>query len=166
MVTSGDRDGIDAGVVTRRILALARETQAKILVVDDNDLELTLMCDRLQACGFEVRRAPDGVEALRLLEHEWFPVILTDWQMPIMSGVELTQRLRAKGVTDTFIIMLTVLDSRFDYEEAYRSGVDDYLTKKVPEVELFARIHAAFTTLNLRRSLQDARAALAARDTK
>jgi len=58
--------------------------------------------------------------------------------------------------------MLTVLDSSFDYERAYEAGVDEYLTKKMPEIELFARIHAAFNTLNLRRALQEASAQLAA----
>jgi DNA-binding response OmpR family regulator len=56
------------------------------------------------------------------------------------------------------VIMLTVLDKSFDYERAYGAGVDEYLTKKLPEIELFARIHATFSMLNLRRALQDARA--------
>jgi two-component system response regulator YesN len=59
-------------------------------------------------------------------------VVITDWQMPVMDGLEFTQQLRKKGVTDTFVIMLTVLDSSFDYERAYESGVDDYLSKKQP----------------------------------
>jgi DNA-binding response OmpR family regulator len=82
--------------------------------------------------------------------------------MPVMDGLEFTLELRRRGITDTFVIMLTVLDSSFDYERAYESGVDDYLSKKQPDVELHARIHSAFTTLHLRRELQAARAALAA----
>jgi DNA-binding response OmpR family regulator len=62
--------------------------------------------------------------------------------------------------------MLTVLDKSFDYERAYEAGVDEYLTKKLPEVELFARIHAAFSTLNLRRALKEAQTQLAAAGTK
>jgi DNA-binding response OmpR family regulator len=153
---------IDTGAMTTRLRALSDPGQMRILVVDDDDLELSLICDRLRARGFTVSQAANGQEALDILERQWFPVVLTDWQMPVMDGLELTQQLRAKGVTDTFVIMLTVLNSSFDYERAYESGVDDYLSKKQPDVELYARIHAAFTTLHLRKELQAARAALAA----
>jgi CheY-like chemotaxis protein len=144
-------------------MTLAQTTEAKILVVDDDELELALLADRLESCGLTVRRANDGAEALQVLEKEWFPVILTDWQMPRVSGVELTEQLRARDVTDTFVIMLTVLETNFDYERAYQAGVDDYLSKKRPEVELLARIHAAFSTVKLRKALQEATAELEAR---
>ena len=161
----GPSDGsvnIDTGAVTSRLLALSDPLDKRILVVDDDDLELSLICDRLRARDFQVSQAANGQEALEVLERHWFPVVITDWQMPVMDGLELTQALRRKGVNDTFVIMLTVLDSSFDYERAYESGVDDYLSKKQPDVELYARIHSAFTTLSLRRELQAARAALAA----
>jgi CheY-like chemotaxis protein len=156
MADSPERDGFHRGSVTARIIALARSTQAKILVVDDDELELALVCDRLQSCGLEVRQAANGEQALEALRKEWFPVIVTDWQMPVMSGIELTERLREQGSTDTYVIMLTVLDTGFDYERAYAAGVDDYLSKKMPEVELLSRIHAGFSTVNLRRQLQEA----------
>jgi two-component system, cell cycle response regulator len=161
----GRSDGnvnIDTGAVTSRLLALTDPSDRRILVVDDDDLELSLICDRLRARDFQVSQAVNGQEALDILEREWFPVVVTDWQMPVVDGLEFTQQLRKRGVTDTFVIMLTVLNSSFDYERAYESGVDDYLSKKQPDVELHARIHAAFTTLKLRRELQAARAALAA----
>ena len=161
----GRSDGslnIDTGAVTSRLLALSDPFDKRILVVDDDDLELSLICDRLRGRDFQVSQAANGQEALEALERQWFPVVITDWQMPVMDGLELTQALRKKGVSDTFVIMLTVLDSSFDYERAYESGVDDYLSKKQPDVELYARIHSAFTTLSLRRELQAARAALAA----
>jgi two-component system, cell cycle response regulator len=166
MGDSDENPDIVSGPVTNRILALAGDARPKILVVDDDELELTLICDRLEFRGFEVRRAAHGAEALKILEQEWFPVILTDWNMPVMSGLELTKHLRANGVMDTYVIMLTVLDTSFDYERAYEAGVDDYLTKKMPAIEMFARIHSAFNTLNLRRSLREARDALAAKHTE
>jgi DNA-binding response OmpR family regulator len=88
-------------------------------------------------------------------------VLLVDWSMPVMSGIELTQRLRARGVDDSYIIMLTSRDSTLDYEQGYRAGVDDYLTKKVRDTELLARIHSGFSTYALRRSLKEVRAELA-----
>lgn len=161
MTDRGDSHSIDSGAVTRRVRMLARDIRPRILVVDDDEIELELISDRLAACGLEVARAPDGVQALKLLEKDWFPVIVTDWQMPVLTGVEMVEHLRARGVTDTYILMLTVLDSTFDYERAYDAGVDDYLIKKAPDVELLARIHAAFSTVNLRHELRKARAALA-----
>jgi CheY-like chemotaxis protein len=163
---NGDtRHDINSGIVSERILAIAQGSEAKILVVDDDELTLALISDLLQSGGFEVRQASDGARALKLLEHEWFPVIITDWQMPVMSGLELTRGLRARGVLDTYVIMLTALESGADYESAYEAGVDDYLTKKLPDIELFSRIHAAYRTLYLRRSLQEARTALAKQST-
>ena len=156
---------INDSIVSRRILAITQGSEARILLIDDDELTLSLISDLLQSSGFEVRQAADGQQALKLLEHEWFPVIITDWQMPVMSGLELTRRLRAKGVLDTYVIMLTALETESDYQSAYEAGVDDYLTKKLPDIELFSRIHAAYRTLNLRRALQEARAALAEKNT-
>jgi len=59
MADSHEHDGFHRGAVTARIMSLARGTQAKILVVDDDELELALVCDRLQSCGLDVRQA-DG----------------------------------------------------------------------------------------------------------
>jgi PleD family two-component response regulator len=130
-------------------------------LVDDDDLELALMADRIGSAGFEVARAMNGDEALDLLARQWFPLVITDWQMPVMDGIAFTEALRLRGVDDTYVIMLTMRESSMDYERGYLAGVDDYLTKRLPDSELFARIHAAFNTLALRRSLKETQAALA-----
>jgi len=160
MANYSERDRFHDGAVTARIQVLAQAIEAKILVVDDDDLELALLSDWLSSCGLSVRQANNGAEALKCLAGEWFPVVLTDWQMPIMTGIELTEKLRARNVTDTFVIMLTVLDGDFDFERAYEAGVDDYLSKKRSRVELLARIHSAFATVRLRKALSDANARL------
>jgi len=155
-------DTIDTGAVTGKLRALAQDMPLKILVVDDDDLERSLVADELQVRGFEVERAADGVQALSILESQSFPVILVDWSMPVMDGIELTQRMRAIGMDDSYVIMLTARDTTLDYQAGYHAGVDDYLTKKVRDTELLARIHAGLNTFNLRRSLKQTRAALAA----
>jgi CheY-like chemotaxis protein len=162
MANPSERDRFHDGAVTMRIQVLARTIEAKILVVDDDELELALLSDWLSSCGLSVRQASNGAEALKCLAQEWFPVVLTDWQMPIMTGIELTEKLRARSVTDTFVIMLTVLADDFDFERAYDAGVDDYLSKKRSRVELLARIHAAFATVRLRKALSEANARLIA----
>jgi PleD family two-component response regulator len=136
----------------------------RILLVDDDELSRELMADRLKSAGFEVTTAAHGNEALAILERQWFPILITDWMMPQLSGVDLTERLRALGVDDTYVIMLTVRDAGFDYERGYHAGVDDYLTKKLPDEELLARVQKGFSTLMLRRSLKAAQAGLLARD--
>jgi PleD family two-component response regulator len=151
--------GIEA--MATRMSVLTRALPMRILLVDDDDLELTLMADRIGAAGFEVARAMNGEEALELLGQQWFPLVITDWKMPVMDGIALTEALRSRGVDDTYVIMLTMRESSMDYERGYLAGVDDYLTKRLPDAELFARIHAAFNTLALRRSLKETQAALA-----
>lgn len=132
----------------------------RILVVDDDELELALVCDRLESAGFAVTRATNGHEALGLLQRQWFPVVITDWQMPVMDGIAFTEALRAQGNDETYVIMLTMREASMDYERGYHSGVNDYLTKRLPDADLFARIHAAFNALALRRSLAHAQRAL------
>jgi PleD family two-component response regulator len=77
-----------------------------------------------------------------------------------MDGISFTEALRHRGTTDTYIIMLTMREASVDYERGYVAGVDDYLSKRMPDAELWARITAAFNTLALRRSLKEAQAAL------
>jgi CheY-like chemotaxis protein len=157
-----DADTIEMGAVTGRLRALSQDMQLTILIVDDDELDRLLIADRLEARGFEVARAANGAEALALLEGTVIPVLLVDWSMPVMNGIELTERLRALGMDDSYIIMLTARDNNLDCEVGYRAGVDDYLTKKVRDTELIARIHSGFSTFALRRSLKKVRAELAA----
>jgi PleD family two-component response regulator len=151
---------MNADAMATRMSVLTRALPTRILIVDDDPLEAELMADRLASAGFDVSRARNGEEALALRDRQWYPLVITDWQMPVMDGIAFTQALRSRGSEDTYIIMLTMRDASVDYERGYISGVDDYLTKKVPDPELFARIHAAFNTLALRRSLRETQAAL------
>ena len=149
-----------ADAIATRMSVLGRALPSRVLLVDDDELELELMADRLEAAGFEVARAANGEAALQLIEQQWYPLVITDWPMPVMDGITFTEALRGRGATDTYIIMLTMREASVDYERGYVAGVDDYLSKRVPDAELFARITAAFNTLALRRSLKEAQAAL------
>lgn len=143
-----------------RLAVLTRALPSRILVVDDEEDARELITQRLTAGGFEVRHAGNGQEALEILAREWYPLVITDWQMPVMDGLGLTRTLRARAAEDTYIIMLTMRDSSADFEQGYIAGVDDYLTKTVSDAELFSRVYAAFNTLALRRSLREAQAAV------
>lgn len=160
-VPLSEEDAINSGVITVRMRALTQEAPLSILVVDDDEIELALIGGQLEARGLDVFRASNGKEALAMIEERFFPVLLIDWQMPLMDGIELAERVRARGMDETYIVMLTGRDGHFDYRRGYEAGIDDYLTKKLPDVELHARITAAFGTAALRHSLKEARAALA-----
>lgn len=151
---------MNAGVMATRLSVLTRALPSRILVVDDDEQDRELIMRRLRDAGFEVRPASNGQEALDVLATQWHPLVITDWHMPVMDGLVLTKTLRERGAEDTYIIMLTMRDASNDFEQGYVAGVDDYLSKRVSDPELFARIYAAFNTLALRRSLREAQVAV------
>jgi DNA-binding response OmpR family regulator len=129
----------------------------RILLVDDDELELELMADRLRSLGFETHTVSDGSAALELLRTQSFPVVITDWQMPRMDGIRLTESLRGQGDSETYIIMLTVLDDDSSHERGYFAGVDDYLSKRAPDAKIVAGIRAAFRAVEMRQALHAVR---------
>jgi CheY-like chemotaxis protein len=159
-------DDINSGAVTRRLRVLAADMPLSVLIVDDDELERALIGDRLAQRGIRVIEASDGVEALALLRHEKVPVVVVDWHMPVMDGIEFTERFRAEMPGDTYVIMLTARKEDFDFERGFSAGVDDFLTKEVREPELIARIHAGLNTYSLRAQLRETRAALQGADTR
>jgi sigma-B regulation protein RsbU (phosphoserine phosphatase) len=159
-------DDINSGAVTRRLRVLAADMPLSVLIVDDDELERALIADRLAQRGIRVIEASDGAEALALLRHEKVPVVVVDWHMPVMDGIEFTERFRAEMPGDTYVIMLTARKEDFDFERGFSAGVDDFLTKEVREPELIARIHAGLNTYSLRAQLRETRAALQGADTR
>jgi DNA-binding response OmpR family regulator len=128
-----------------------------VLLVDDDELELELMADRLRSLGFETHTVSDGSAALDLLRTQSFPLVITDWQMPRMDGIQMTERLRSEGDNETYIIMLTVLDDASSHERGYFAGVDDYLSKRAPDAKIVMAIRAAFKAVEMRRALRAAK---------
>jgi CheY-like chemotaxis protein len=154
-------DDINSGAITSRLRTLSGAMPLAVLIVDDDELERALIGDRLAQRGIRVAEATNGAEALERLRTEEIPVVIVDWHMPVMDGIEFTERFRAELPGDTYVIMLTSRREDYDFERGYRAGVDDYLTKGVREPELIARIHTGLHTHSLRVQLREARAALA-----
>jgi DNA-binding response OmpR family regulator len=153
---------INSGVVTTRLRALAADIALSVLIIDDDELERALIADHLTSRGIKVGECADGAQALERLAREKVPVVIVDWHMPVMDGIEFTEKFRAANAGgDTYVIMLTSRKEEFDFARGYRAGVDDYLTKGVRELELVARIHSGLHTYSLRVQLREARAALA-----
>ncbi len=114
---------------------------AKILVVDDNKLLADLVSDSLGAEHYTTECAYNGEDARLLLKSYHYDVIVLDWGLPGVSGVELCKEYRFGGGT-TPILMLTGKDTIDDKEAGLDSGADDYLTKPFHLKELSARVRA------------------------
>ncbi|CAN5181053.1 response regulator transcription factor [soil metagenome] len=114
---------------------------SKILLVED-DLSLVATVDQwLSAENYTVETASDGLEGWARLQFEKFDLIVMDWNLPEISGLELCKRFRAeKGLTP--VIMLTGRSAVAEKEAGLDAGADDYLTKPFSMKELSARIRA------------------------
>ncbi|MCB1887802.1 MAG: HDOD domain-containing protein [Rhodocyclaceae bacterium] len=129
----------------QRIGADLKGPPLRVLVVDDEEATRRLMQAWLaDECGHAVALAPDGRSALALALEQHPQVVLTDWVMPEMDGIELTRALRATDWgRSIYVIMLTALGSEDQLETAFAEGVDDYLTKPFSQRALRARLMAA-----------------------
>lgn len=128
-----------------------------ILVVDDDPVSCTLIKKFLTKAGFEVATAANGSDALHLCEQRFFPIVLTDWMMPQIDGIQLCELIRKKK-TDTYVylVLITSRRSKNDIISGLESGADDYLTKPVNQAELLARIKSGIRVLELEKSLKSA----------
>ncbi len=114
-----------------------------ILLVEDEAAIREMVSLALERAGFTVWQAEDGAQAERLLVDVMPDLMLLDWMMPGVSGIELARRLRRDEVTrEVPIIMLTARSEEEDCIRGLESGVDDYMTKPFSPRELIARINA------------------------
>jgi two-component system cell cycle response regulator DivK len=114
---------------------------AKILLVEDNELNRDMLSKRLQRKGYEVTIAVDGQEGLSLARSSTPHLILMDMSLPIMNGWEATEQLKANPQTKHIpVIALTAHAMVGDREKALQSGCDDYDTKPVEFTRLLEKI--------------------------
>jgi diguanylate cyclase (GGDEF)-like protein len=123
----------------------------KVLVVDDSRLLRGILEDTLKAAGYQVTTAENGKEALALYRTSYFPIVITDWIMPEMSGLELCKAIREdpSSYSYTYIIILTSQESKNDIIAGLEAGADEYLVKPVHKPELQARLKTARRILEL-----------------
>ena len=128
-----------------------------ILVVDDDIVSRTVVEKHLKKAGFIVATAANGVEALEHFDRQFFPIVLTDWMMPVIDGPHLCRLIREKKTDGyVFIVLITARDSKTDIVSGLESGADDYLTKPIHPAELIARINTGIRILKLEKSLKKA----------
>jgi CheY-like chemotaxis protein len=125
-------------------------TRKKLLIVDDEQLNLEFFEVMLSKLGFTVEKANDGVEALEKVRRFFPDLILLDNIMPRMSGWEVTRTLKGDAkFRDIPIIMFSALDDVKDKLEGYDLGVEDYITKPFNFSEVLARIRVALRNREL-----------------
>nr|WP_255500806.1 phosphate regulon transcriptional regulator PhoB [Caulobacter sp. 17J80-11] len=113
------------------------------MVVEDEDALATLLQYNLEKEGYQVAVAQDGEEALVQVDERQPDLIVLDWMLPKVSGIEVCRRLRGRVETRNLpIIMLTARGEETDRIRGLDTGADDYLTKPFSTVELAARIRA------------------------
>jgi diguanylate cyclase (GGDEF)-like protein len=124
----------------------------RVLVVEDDKIIRTLLETWLrEECHYTVATAHDGREALALAVEFKPHVVMTDWLMPVMDGIDLCKALReSKWGQNIYVLMLTSVESEGELVAAFAAGVDDYLTKPVNMRGLSARLMAAWRYVRLR----------------
>ncbi len=114
-----------------------------ILVMEDEDALATLLQYNLEKEGYDVTVAPDGEEGLIQVDERMPDLVLLDWMLPKLSGIEVCRRLRGRAETRNIpIIMLTARGEETDRVRGLDTGADDYMTKPFSMTELTARIRA------------------------
>ncbi len=116
---------------------------ARILVVEDEEALCALLEYNLSREGFDVSICRNGEDALTLLRDDKPDILLLDWMLPHVSGIEICRQVRARAETrDLPIIMLTARSEEDDRIRGLDTGADDYLTKPFSMTELLARVRA------------------------
>lgn len=125
------------------------------LVVDDDPVVAATLKAVVSKAGYAVRVARDGSEAWQALQQAPVSVVISDWYMPAMDGLELCRRIRARPDEGyVYFILITAMGGKEQYDRGMDAGADDFITKPLNLDELRARLRVAARILGLRRELK------------
>ena len=125
----------------------------EILIADDSPVSLKFLQKILEGWGHSVITCPEGGCAWEKLQEPNAPrLCIVDWDMPVMTGLELCQKIR-KEKLNLYIIFLTAKDDAMDIAEGLQNGADDYICKPFRQEELQIRLRAAMRIINLEEKL-------------
>ena len=120
---------------------MSRAHQPAVLIVEDEPAQREILAYNLEAEGFRVVQAEDGDEALVLIAEEEPDILVLDWMLPGVSGIEICRRVKGKSETRAIpIIMLSARTEEFDRVRGLETGADDYVVKPYSVAELMARV--------------------------
>jgi two-component system, cell cycle response regulator len=129
----------------------------RILIAEDDRSSRRLLTIHLKTAGYEVVEAEDGQKAWDAINQEHFRLVITDWMMPMVSGLDLIRRIRTElqgGYTYTIIV--TALEDKARVIEGLEAGADDYISKPYYSEELLARVKIGERILQLEDGLRTA----------
>lgn len=128
----------------------------KVLIAEDDLISRRLLQDYLTRWGYEVTAAEEGDSAWRLFEADDFPMVITDWVMPGLDGVELVRRIRAAPRPGyVYAILLTGKGQKSDIVQGMEAGADDFIVKPFDRDELRVRISAGERVIRLEHTLAE-----------
>lgn len=121
-----------------------------ILVVEDDDIAAEILRESLRQFGYDVTLTPNGREALDKIRSGMYRIVVSDWEMPEMTGVELCRRIRERPFSGyVYVILLTARRGTQNIVEGLNAGADDFITKPFQPQELCLRIRAGERILAL-----------------
>ncbi len=122
----------------------------RILIVDDDAISLEILENALVKAGYDVTTATDGAEALALLHAEPIRLVISDWDMPQMNGLDLCRAVRSEDLGGyTYFILLTARNSSAEIVEGLSAGADDFVAKPFNSAELIVRVRSGERVLSL-----------------
>lgn len=122
----------------------------RVLIVDDDDIALELLAHTLASAGYEVETAASGEEAAQKLAAGDSHIVITDWEMPRMTGVELCRHIRQRESDSyVYVILLTGRNGREEVVEGLSAGADDFVAKPFHPEELICRVRTGERVLSL-----------------
>jgi two-component system cell cycle response regulator len=131
------------------------EASPAILLAEDDPVTRMLMTRFLKNAGYEVDAVANGCEALDKMTRRYYPMLVTDWEMPQMDGIALCKAVRNMQLDGyVYALLLTARDGKEHIIAGLEAGADDYLVKPVHEAELIARLNAGRRILALEHSLR------------
>lgn len=125
----------------------------RILVVDDSMAERSLVVSMLTKLDYEVYEAGNGLQALRVMENQSIDLILSDWRMPELNGLDLCVAVKKREENAPYFIMVTGQNNPCDLVAGMDSGADDFITKPFVMEEMRVRLEAGERIMQLRKSL-------------
>lgn len=128
----------------------------RILIAEDDDVSQRVLARTLEQLGYALVTASDGAEGWEQFNEHKPAVVITDWMMPRVDGLELCRRIRGNAANDgyTYLIVLTALGGKQNYLEAMNAGADDFLTKPFDQDELVTRLRVAERILGMETTLR------------
>jgi two-component system chemotaxis response regulator CheY len=132
-----------------------------ILAADDDPTSLLIAVTTLRNLGHRCITATDGIQAWKIFQTRRPEVVLCDWMMPGMTGLELCRKIRAQTARYTYVMMVTAYSSHEDICEGMNAGADDYLVKPLNAAQVEIRLIVAARVTSLHRQLAQQRTKLA-----